>query len=94
MSDIKDIQHKDKFSNILRWFAFGAVGIYLWRVNKVEGKQMGSENPNNFKLSIDSDKLIDAATNLVPGTYNRKQMFNIFAKEFINGYKKRKESNE
>ena len=92
MEVVKDIKHKDKSLNMLRWLAFGAVGLYLWRVNKVEGKEMGSDHPNNFKLSIDSDKLVDAATNLVPGTEPRKQMFNIFAKEFINGYKRKKAS--
>jgi len=92
MNEVKDIKHNDKIANWLRWAAFGAVGLYLWRVNKVEGREMGSDNPGNFKLSIDSNKLVDAATNFVPGDDNKKQMFNVFAKEFINGYKKRRKS--
>lgn len=90
MEQVKNIQHKDKTLNILRYLAFGAVGIYLWRVNKIEGKALGSDNPNNFKVNIDTDKLVDTATGFIPGTHNRKQIFNVFAKEFINGYKRRK----
>jgi len=89
--NIKDIKHKDKKLNWLRWLAFGSVGLYLWQVNKKEGKKMGSENPNNFSLHIDKEKMIDMATNVIPISDTNKQFFNLAAKEFLKGFKNKKQ---
>ena len=88
MDEIKPIEHKNKTLNILRWVAFGAVGLYLWRVNKVEGKAMGTENPDNFKIEIDTERAINAAFELIPPLKRLNPMVQVGIKEFVNGFKK------
>jgi hypothetical protein len=88
MEEVKAITHKDKTLNLLRWAAFGAVGLYLWRVNKIEGKAMGSENPDNFKLAIDTERAINAAFELIPPLKKLNPMIQVGIKEFVNGFKK------
>jgi len=83
--NVENIKHKSKSLNILRWVAFGSVGLYLWQVNKKEGKKMGSENPNNFSIHIDKEKMIDMATNVLPMQNNNKQFLNLAAKQFLRG---------
>lgn len=85
-TEVKAITHSDKTTNILRWVAFGAVGLYLWRVNKQEGKQMGSENPNNFSLDIDLGRAVDTAFEVIPPLRNLNPMVQVGVKEFIKGF--------
>ena len=88
MEEIKAITHKDRTLNALRWLAFGTVGLYLWRANKVEGKAIGSENPGNFKLEIDTDRALNAAFELIPPLKRLNPMVQVGIKEFVNGFKK------
>ena len=82
---------KNKISkvNILKYVAFGGLAIYLWYRNKKQGKALGIENPNNLSFHIDTDKAINAASDFLPLTDNKKQIINLATKEFLNGYKKR-----
>lgn len=86
--EVKAIEHKDKVLNVLRWAAFGAVGLYLWRVNKVEGKAMGSNNPDNFHLTIDTERAINAAFEVIPPLKRLNPLIQTGIKEFVNGFKK------
>jgi hypothetical protein len=90
-NEVKSITHKDRISNILRWAAFGAVGVYLWRVNKVEGRAMGSDNPHNFKIHIDAERALGAAFELIPQLKELNPIFKEGMKEFARGFNKGKE---
>jgi len=87
-NNVENIVHKDKATNILRWIAFGAVGLYLWRVNKKEGKAIGSENPNNFKIDIDLGRAVETAFEVIPQLQRLNPMVQVGVKEFIKGFDK------
>ena len=94
-TEVNPIAHSDKTTNVLRWLAFGAVGLYLWRVNKQEGKQMGSQNPNNFKLDVDLGRAVDTAFEVIPQLQRLNPMVQVGVKEFIKGFDtERKGKNE
>ena len=51
---------KDKNLNVLRWIAFGAMGVYVLALNKKKAPgTLGAEE--DFKLSVDSDRMVDSA---------------------------------
>jgi hypothetical protein len=88
MNEITATNSKDKLLHALRWAAFGAVGLYLWRANKVEGKALGAQNPNNFKLEIDTERALNAAFELVPPLRKLNPMIKTGIQEFVKGFKK------
>lgn len=81
----------DKILRVLRWTAFGAVGLYLWRANKVESKKVGIANPNNLQISIDTEKAIGAAFDVIPPLRKLNPMVKVGVMEFIKGFKKGRE---
>lgn len=79
---------KDKILKILKWTAFGAVGLYLWRANKVEAKRVGVNNPNNLQISINTEKAIGAAFEVIPPLRKLNPMVKVGIMEFVKGFNK------
>lgn len=52
-------QHSDKTLNILRWVAFGAVGVYLLKTWKTEGS-LGRVGPGGTRLDVNTDRMVDS----------------------------------
>ena len=85
-----EVKHKDSLLNLLRWTAFGAMGVYLWQVKRKEGTLKGA-NPEakNIAFDINTDKLADCITPLIPIEDSQKPIINAGLKEFFSGFKKR-----
>lgn len=78
----------DKILKILKWSAFGAVGLYLWRANKIEAKKVGIANPNNLQISINPEKALGAAFELIPPLQNLNPLIKTGIIEFVKGFNK------
>lgn len=82
---------QDKLTKGLKWLAFGAVGLYLWRANKIESKKAGVENLSGLKIGIDSEKALGYAFEVIPPLKKMNPMVKMGVMEFLKGFNKGKE---
>ena len=90
-STAKPSASSDKLLKGLKWVAFGAVGLYLWRANKVEETLSGVKNPHGLKLAIDSEKALGYAFEVIPPLKKLNPMVKVGVMEFLKGFNKGKE---
>ena len=77
-------KHDDNLLNILRIVAFGAFGLYLYKVYRKEGS-LGSVTKNPQKFAVNTGKLVDSAllwTNLTP---EHKMLLRKLGKDTLDG---------
>ena len=87
---MEELKHKDTMLNILRWAAFGAMGLYLWQVKRKEGNLSGASNEGkDFQVNLNTDKVVDCIMPLIPVKDLHKPMLNAGLKEFLNGFKEK-----
>jgi hypothetical protein len=52
-------QHDDKTLNLLRWIAFGAVGVYMLKTYQKEGS-LGKIGPGGARIDVNTDRVVDS----------------------------------
>jgi len=78
---------KYKMPKWATWGAFGSLAVYLFFKNKKESQLSGK--PNEFKISIDKQKLAQTAVKFIPIVQNNP-IVSMVLDEFIDGYNKRR----
>ena len=73
-----------------KWIAFGAMGIYLFKLSRNQGSSLFGGEPvsiGNTKISMNTDKIVDTVSPWIQLNPMQKEMVTTALKEFLKGLK-------
>ena len=79
------MKHEDQTLNILRIFAFAAVGLYLYKFYRKEGS-LGSVTKNPAQFGVNTGKVFDSVMPWINVNDQHRELIRQFGKEAVDGY--------
>lgn len=81
----------DKSLKYYQWLAFGALGLYVYKLSKNQSKSLLGGEPvevGKFKVQMNAEKMVDSVSPWIALEPPQKQLVVTALKEFLKGLKK------